>query len=227
MLNKYVNYLLNLKNKTSMKKLCFALAALLTMSFTSQAQQVKIGAKAGMNLSRFTETFETMKPGFHGGVYAQIKLAPMFSIQPEVLYSMQGATYEDTDKYFGQTLTVNSKITSHNLIVPIMLQFTPIKPLTIEAGPQFGFNLGMSSLTTVTTTGILNSTTEEEYIFESDDYNTFDFALAAGLKFNATKNINVYARYVFGLTEIAKDLSEEVDDKAMNQNLMIGVGFSF
>ncbi len=72
-----------------MKKVFFALAAVLMLSLTSQAQ-VKFGAKAGMNLSRFTEDFETMKPGFHAGVYAQINIAPMFSIQPEVLYSMQG-----------------------------------------------------------------------------------------------------------------------------------------
>ena len=55
-----------------MKKLLFALSAVLMMSLTSQAQ-VKFGAKAGMNLSRVTETVETMKPGFHAGIYAQVK----------------------------------------------------------------------------------------------------------------------------------------------------------
>ena len=132
-----------------MKKVFFALAAVLMLSLTSQAQ-VKFGAKAGMNLSKFTENFENMKPGFHAGVYAQINIAPMFSIQPEVLYSMQGATEEETNTTLGQTITAKGSVTSHNVIVPVMLQFTPIKSLTIEAGPQFGFNLGMSLYNEVT-----------------------------------------------------------------------------
>lgn len=208
-----------------MKKVFFALAAVLMLSLTSQAQ-VKFGAKAGMNLSRFTENFETMKPGFHAGVYAQINIAPMFSIQPEVLYSMQGATEEETNTTLGQTITAKGSVISHNVIVPVMLQFTPIKSLTIEAGPQFGFNLGMSLYSEITMFGLVEDSFEESVDLESEDYKMFDFGLAAGLKYNVNSNINVYARYVFGLTPVF-EYPEGYDDKAMNQNLMIGVGFSF
>ena len=208
-----------------MKKVFFALAAVMMLSLTSQAQ-VKFGAKAGMNLSRFTENFENMKPGFHAGVYAQINIAPMFSIQPEVLYSMQGATEEETNTTLGQTITAKGSVISHNVIVPVMLQFTPIKSLTIEAGPQFGFNLGMSLYSEITMFGLVEDSFEESVDLESEDYKMFDFGLAAGLKYNVNSNINVYARYVFGLTPVF-EYPEGYDDKAMNQNLMIGVGFSF
>jgi opacity protein-like surface antigen len=205
-----------------MKKVILALAAVAMLSLTSQAQ-VKFGAKAGMNLSRFTENFETMKPGFHAGVYAQINIAPMFSIQPEVLYSMQGAMEKDVDEFFNQTISTKTTLTSHNVIVPIMLQFSPIKMITIEAGPQFGFNLGMSSHNVVTTQGLVDSETESDYTFESDDYNMFDFGLAAGLKLNVASNVNIYARYNFGLTNVFV----YEDDETFNQNLMLGVGFTF
>lgn len=207
-----------------MKKVFFALAAVLMLSLTSQAQ-VKFGAKAGMNLSRFTENFENMKPGFHAGVYAQINIAPMFSIQPEVLYSMQGAT-EETNTILGQTITAKGSVTSHNVIVPVMLQFTPIKSLTIEAGPQFGFNLGMSLYSEVTMFGIIDDSFEEQVEFGEEDYKMFDFGLAAGLKYNVTSNINVYARYVFGLTPVF-EYAEDYGDATKNQNLMIGLGFTF
>jgi opacity protein-like surface antigen len=205
-----------------MKKVILALAAVAMLSLTSQAQ-VKFGAKAGMNLSRFTENFETMKPGFHAGVYAQINIAPMFSIQPEVLYSMQGAMEKDVDEFFNQTISTKTTLTSHNVIVPIMLQFSPIKMITIEAGPQFGFNLGMSSHNVVTTQGLVDTETEGDYTFESDDYNMFDFGLAAGLKLNVASNVNIYARYNFGLTNVFV----YEDDETFNQNLMLGVGFTF
>ena len=205
-----------------MKKLLFALSAVLMMSLTSQAQ-VKFGAKAGMNLSRVTETVETMKPGFHAGIYAQVKLHSMFFIQPEVLYSMQGGMEKDVDEFFNQTISTKTTLTSHNVIVPIMLQFSPIKMITIEAGPQFGFNLGMSSHNVVTTQGLVDSETEGDYTFESDDYNMFDFGLAAGLKLNVASNVNIYARYNFGLTNVFV----YEDDETFNQNLMLGVGFTF
>lgn len=208
-----------------MKKVIFALVAVAMFSLTSQAQ-VKFGVKAGMNLSRFTEDLETMKPGFHAGVYAQINVAPMFSIQPEVLYSMQGATEKETNTTLGQIITAKGVVTSHNIIVPLMLQFTPIRPLTIEAGPQFGFNLGMSLYSEVTMSGIIDDSFEESVDFESEDYKMFDFGLAAGLKYNVNSNINVYARYVFGLTPVFT-YAEDYDDAAMNQNLMFGVGFAF
>jgi opacity protein-like surface antigen len=208
-----------------MKKVILALVAVAMLSLTSQAQ-VKFGAKAGMNLSRFTENFETMKPGFHAGVYAQINIAPMFSIQPEVLYSMQGAMEKETNTTLGQTITAKGSATSHNVIVPVMLQLTPIKSLTIEAGPQFGFNLGMSLYSEVTMSGLVDDSFEESVDLESEDYKMFDFGLAAGLKYNVTSNINVYARYVFGLTNVFV-YEEDYDDAAMNQNLMFGVGFAF
>ena len=210
-----------------MKRVLFFVMALATMAITSQTQaQVKYGVKAGLNLSRFTENFETMKPGFHAGIYAQVKLHPMFSIQPEVLYSMQGATEEETNTTLGQTITAKGVVTSHNIIVPLMLQFTPIRPLTIEAGPQFGFNLGMSLYSEVTMSGLVDDSFEESVDLGEEDYKMFDFGLAAGLKYNVTSNVNVYARYVFGLTPVF-EYPEGYDDKAMNQNLMIGVGFTF
>lgn len=205
-----------------MKKVFFALAAVLMLSLTSQAQ-VKFGAKAGLNLSRITEAVETMTPGFHAGIYAQVKLHPMFSIQPEVLYSMQGGMEKDVNEILNQTMSTKVTLTSHNVIVPIMLQFSPIKMITIEAGPQFGFNLGMSSHSVVTTQGLVNTETERDDTFKSDAYNMFDFGLAAGLKLNVTSNVNIYARYNFGLTNVFV----YEDDETMNQNLMLGVGFTF
>ena len=72
----------------------------------------------------------------------------------------------------------------------------------------------------------------------SDDYNLFDFGLSAGLKANLTPNVNVYARYVFGLTnvfnikypnqvEVSYPILEPLDNDMKNSNLMFGLGFSF
>jgi opacity protein-like surface antigen len=219
-----------------MKKVILALVVVMMLSLTSQAQ-VKLGAKAGVNMSMLTEDDWTMKPGFHAGAYVQINLAPMFSIQPEFLYSMQGGKYHDSVELLFTTAISDCKITSHNLVIPIMLQFTPIKQLTIEAGPQLGFNLGTNidynlynpnSVDILTTRGKINS----------DDYNLFDFGLSAGLKANLTPNVNVYARYVFGLTnvfnikyhnqeEVFDPILEPFDNDMKNSTLMFGVGFSF
>ena len=44
---------------------------------------------------------------------------------------------------------------------------------------------------------------------------------ATGLRLNLSNNLNVYARYVVGMTGIFVD-----NDETKNQNLMFGVGFS-
>ena len=94
----------------------------------------------------------------------------------------------------------------------------------------------MQSCLKTTWTGLIDKEGKIDGTFESDDYNMFDFSLAAGLKYNVNSNINVYARYVFGLTPLFKYeqyIKEggyelvDLENETMNQNLMLGVGFSF
>ncbi len=206
-----------------MKRVILALVAVAMFSLTSQAQ-IKFGAKAGMNLSRFTEAKWNIKPGFHAGAYAQINLMPKFSLQADLMYSMQGGiTYYHVPLYYFSSDTytkIYQKL--HYVLMPITFQCTPIKYLTIEAGPQFGFALKASHFNKEFFKGVEDTERSREYIHDREAYNLFDFGLVAGLNFNIIKNINIYARYVIGVTDVFLR-----NEYARNQNIMFGLGYTF
>ena len=164
-----------------MKKTLLLSALFLALSATTQAQLVKFGIKGGLNYSNLTgSTAKTDAiTSYHVGALAEINLSEKFSIQPELLYSTQGATYKtilgDIDNELGY------------LSIPVMAKIYLNKVISLELGPQASFLLS------------------EKDEFDIHNQNTFDFAAAGGLGFKITESIFVQARYVLGLTEVSKD----------------------
>ena len=73
------------------------IAALAIFGFsttTLSAQEIRLGAKAGVNLSNLIIKDADPKPdmltSFHLGGVVEIPITETFSVQPEILYSAQG-----------------------------------------------------------------------------------------------------------------------------------------
>ncbi|GLB49919.1 porin family protein [Neptunitalea lumnitzerae] len=112
-----------------MKKTLIVL--LLLVGITANAQQKHLGLKAGVNFASLTGDWADdldNKTGYHIGVTAELGWKDSFSIQPEVIYSTQGAELEDID----------FKIDYLN--VPVLAKIYMVKKnLSFMAGPQFGY----------------------------------------------------------------------------------------
>lgn len=170
-----------------MKKIILAAILFIATSAAVQAQFLQIGVKAGVNFANQTgdaslNGFDFDKEGitsYHAGLVAELKLLESFSIQPELLYSTQGATYKNAVTEFKNELGY--------LSIPVMAKFYLGKSFSIEAGPQASFLLS------------------EKNDFDVKDAETFDFALNAGLGFKITKNLFIQGRYSLGLTEASKN----------------------
>lgn len=170
-----------------MKKIILAAVLFLATSATIQAQLLKIGVKAGVNFASQTgdaglEGVAFDKDGitsYHVGVVAEIKLLEKFSIQPELLYSTQGATYKNAVSEFKNELGY--------LSIPVMAKFYLNNTFSLEVGPQASFLLS------------------EKNDFDVKDGETFEFGLNAGLGVKLTKNIFLQGRYGLGLTEASKN----------------------
>lgn len=208
-----------------MKKLILGLAvtasSLAFAQTTKSSSPVAFGIKAGMNVSSLSKDEglddQKSKIGFNGGVFANIPVASSFSVQPELLYSQYGSKAEYTvlgDKY-------SSSTNLDYLTVPVMFQYNALPNLYLEAGPEFGFMLSAKNKVKNETTG--NSSTTEDF---KDDLNTFNFGIGLGAGYYFTPNIGLTARYVAGLTDIAKDRPSG-SDAVKNNVFQVGLAFKF
>lgn len=137
-----------------MKNIIFT--SLMLCSVLAFSQEIKFGAKVGLNISRLRGNYPTAqqvdvdevnnmsKIGFHIGGFAEYSINGKFSIQPELLISTQGGILEfKGDDYIDQTylgtvsITQNNKLTYLNL--PIMLKYKVLTKLSVEFGPQIGY----------------------------------------------------------------------------------------
>lgn len=199
------------------------------------AQEFKFGPKVGGNLSTLTGDAISddveMKFGFHVGAVAEIKFTDKLALQPEVLYSLQGAKTSDTFDEFGFLYKDESKVNLSYINVPVMLKFYPVKQFFIQAGPQVGFLVAAKSKDESTITAPDNTITTESTTTDiKDQLKTVDFSFNAGLGFDFTENFFIDARYSIGLTNIydAPDVfgfGTEFDAK--NSNISLSVGYKF
>ncbi len=220
-----------------MKKMVLVIAASVLTMFAVQslkAQSFSFGVKGGLNLSMYTSDNSSLKPGFHIGGFANIQLNQYLAIQPELMYSMMGNRINEREEmeilgneYYAE---LTQTTTSHNIVVPIMVQIMPIPALKIEVGPQFGFNLGMSSHTKFETNVIGQNNYERDSDIDKDSYNLFEFGISAGLSYDITKNIMVGARYNYGITPLIDEVkvgNTVLTEAVHTHNIMISLGYRF
>lgn len=163
-----------------MKKLF--LFSFTAFALSAGAQRFQLGAKGGVNVSNFNGgDFSTIKKealvGFHAGGYIRFRLGG-FSLQPEVLFSTQGAKLQQT------TAKQDYKIRYVN--VPVMFQYIFRNGFYLEAGPQVGFK---------TSENIPNTTIGH---FAKNT----DLAIDGGLGFQSKAGIGIGARYIAGLSKV-------------------------
>jgi len=178
---------------------------MVSISFaTVKAQNFHIGAKAGINLASFSGDFENdkAKTSFHLGGMVEIPLLDALSVQPELLYSSQGAK-----SIFGEEFTLNY------LTMPIMAKYYVWETLSVEAGPQIGFLMSAKSE--------LGGQTDDDI---TDITKSIDFGLSIGLGYKLKNQVNFGLRYYFG-----SDINSTGDGstKLSNNVLQISAGYFF
>lgn len=217
-------------NKINMKKIILSVVAIFAFGF-SNAQEVKFGAKAGLNLSTITggNLSGGSRVGFHVGGLAEIGLTEKFAVQPELLLSMKGASY-DSFGAFGFDVTPAADVNLTYIDLPIMAKYYVIEGLSVEAGPQVGFLMSAKGLTYDDVTD-----TYDEKGDVKDGYKSIDVAFNIGAGYKLKNGIMFQARYSLGLTDVSEapsvvdpeDIFTNVDYKEKNNVFQISVGYQF
>lgn len=191
-----------------MKKLIMVLSIAILAYGTTNAQSISFGAKAGLNLANIVgDDVESlnMKIAYHAGAVAEIGISEKFAVQPELLFSVQGAT--DEDDLAGTTVNYDYILGYLNL--PVLAKYYVTEGLSIQAGPQVGFNLMSDWKIDDTKTDVKDIT------------NSVDVGVAVGVGFRTASGLFIQGRYNMGLTEIYEDV------KANNAVIAIAVGYFF
>lgn len=223
-----------------MKKLILGLAitagslafAQTTTTKSTSSSDVRFGVKGGMNVSSLSKDAsledQKSKIGFNAGVFATIPVAESFSIQPELLYTQYGSKAVYTDFENNNNSLKRSYTTNLGYIaVPVMFQYNFVPNFYVEAGPEFGFNIvAKEKFDQTLVVGGNTTTTSGTEDIDKDGLNTFNFGIGLGAGYYFTDNIGVTARYVAGVTDVAKD-RQNGSDAVRNNTFQVGLAYKF
>lgn len=178
------------------------------MGSAAIAQKIHVGVKGGANINKLTgKSFDDQFSfGYHVGGFFSVGLGKKFAIQPEILFNQINV---DTSNNYSTIYQFNkvSKVKLKYLSIPILLNFKPVKYLTIQAGPQFGI------LTNKNKTLVQNG---------KDAFKSGDLSMLGGVQVNIS-HLNIYARYAVGLSNL-NDIDNK--EKWKSQSIQLGVGLT-
>jgi hypothetical protein len=190
-----------------MKKL-FVLFLAVSSIATVNAQMVQFGLKAGANFATLTGSDAngaSTRTSYFGGALVSIHAFGKFSIQPEAIYSDQGAKATVEDQSFS--------LSQAYINIPVLLKYNHSSGFFAETGPQFG---------------ILVSATAKQNGVSADvksSYNSTDMSWAFGLGYLLKPvHVGIDARYNLGLANIAKD---DPNGTVKNSVFQLGVFYLF
>jgi hypothetical protein len=192
-----------------MKKIGIVVLALVVNTSLLIAQDAKLGVKGGVNLSKLTNQGSSnpdWRVGFNLGLLSHIHLTPAFSLQPEVMYSSQGAKYD-----IGNSSDYKLKL--NYIDIPVLLQYNFDNGFRLQGGPQIGFLIDVSD----------KLGNAEPNLVSKDDYKTIDISLPLGLSYLGYSGFGVDARYNLGLTNVVEGSTTNI----RNSVFQLGVFYLF
>ena len=218
-----------------MKKLGYTIVAILSFVIQVNAQEIKSGFRAGVNVSDWggdvaqslgdlvdlTNVVDLQNSvGYHIGGYLIIPVNEQFSIEPGLLYSRKGL------KLTQSILDVNvlnvraeAAVQAHYLDLPIMAKFKLAEGLHIYAGPQMSYLVANRLKAQA---GILGFNVSESFKIDSG-FRKLDMALAGGVGYQFANGFNITAGYDHGLSSLDNNGNFDV----YNRVVKASIGYTF
>ncbi|MCF2447669.1 PorT family protein [Dyadobacter sp. CY345] len=183
-----------------MKKLLFSAALLLCAQF-SFAQSFSIGPKAGLNISNYTggDIESDALVGYHLGGLLNYGFGEVFSIQPEVLFSTQGAKVQSNG--------TKSEFKISYITIPVMLKFKTSGGFYVEFGPQVGFRA--------------SSDVPDQSI--NNFAKNLDLAAGAGLGYQSPIGLGAGLRYIAGLSKVGNFSGQPINPDFKNSVIQASI----
>lgn len=188
-----------------MKNLLLIISLLVFTVFCFGQKKTSFGIKAGINMANISGNIESewdinteSKFGFHAGFIMDVAVSEKFSVQPELLYTAQGAKFNDEGS--------EGKFIHNFISLPITAKYYIIDDLALETGPQLNY-LIKAKLEESMDVGWDSGDLEVDLTKQAP-------SISVGLNFGASYEINnkfiIGARYSLGLTNLATHKRAEI-----------------
>jgi len=203
-----------------MKKIFILALGLIAGTTAANAQDIKFGIKAGLNVSDIIKgdgnnNFDTKtKTGFNAGVTVDIPLIAGLAFTPEVLYSQKGYKLNYSAGEFTQT--------TNFIDVPILASFKLGSSFNIVAGPQVSFLLS-------TKNKFENGFGSVEQERVEDDSDRFKKSLVGGVigfRYDVNEKFDIHGRYALDFQKNNENGTNDTPE-FRNQVFSVGVGVKF
>ena len=237
-----------------MKKLFIIAAMAVAGMTTANAQEFKVGAKAGFLMSNvsvdspsyieagklITSKLNTaFRPGFHFGAFIEYGFNEKIWVEAGVDYAFQGANLKSVEStvinvsdgslFFSKKANIkNGWLKTQQFNIPLWVKYD-----ISGFRPKVGVNLGFLSKAK-TNLEIEGALPEENIIINKSltPDKKFDFGLGFGAEYNLPMGLFFDATFNLGLTKLSN--KEKNDDgtyseggKFKNRVIQIGVGYKF
>ena len=194
-------------NRIRMKKVSTVIMAMFFFLPYALAQETELGIKGGMNVATLGSSDMGFLPriSYHIGGTAEFITTPFFSIQTELLYSLQGAAIDRSQNIY---------LNYHYLNIPLFGKAYFYEDACFEIGVQYG--------------RLIKAVDKSDFYAQnqSEEVSKNDFAAIFGLSYKLDERFNFGLRYNLGFTNTSpQDIIYE--KRFTNKVLQISFGYIF
>jgi len=180
-------------------------------------KKVSPGIRAGVNVATLSNIDADFKTDFYAGATLSLNLARRYTLQPELIYTRQGANnVAFVDEETGQP-SGHEDVTIQYLSLGVVNKFYFVDGFHGLVGPSLDMKIGKNF---------------PRIDFDDDDYGGVDLGIALGLGYTLPFGLTVEGRFKTGLLDAFNNdyflgIFDDPDKVSLNRVFQIGLSYSF
>ena len=198
-----------------MKQFFTVFSLLFAFGISNAQVELWLGPKAGVNVASVSDIDGKSLIGAYGGAAFAIKFSDRYALQPELGFSMQGAT---------EIYNTNEDLKLTYFTLGVINKLYIVEGFHVLAGPEFNFKVNDTF-----------SDWDSDDLYDEDgnyigdtDAQPFDFALVGGFGYDLPFGLTFEARYKQGLQDVMDFINWDDDSESkLNQVFQIGIAYKF
>ena len=192
------------------------LLLVITLVSLTTFSQARFGIRGGANFADLTNLETNKKTDFYGGVFLAIKASEAYTLQPEITYSIQGATL-NSDKILRAENSRLKDINLEFLSIAFINKLTTKNNVNFLIGPYLDIRMS-------------DNVQNDGYFFEGL-FPRMDVGLQVGLGYDINDSFSIEARFKQGFTDMINEndiyQGNNLDEANFNQVFQVGIAYKF